>query len=174
MFFIKGDEMKTLYIIGGPMGIGKTTVCNLLKKKLDKAVFLDGDWCWDAYPFQVTDETKKMVMDNICYILNNFLKSTAYENIVFCWVLHKKNIIENLLKNLDTDGCRIKCISLVCSADVLKKRLNIDIAEGKRPDDILEKSLNYLPMYSCLDTYKIDVTDLSPMETAHVISECSC
>ena len=40
--------MKTLYLIGGTMGVGKTTVCQLLKKKLPKNVFLDGDWCWDA------------------------------------------------------------------------------------------------------------------------------
>ena len=65
--------MKTLYLIGGTMGVGKTTVSQQLKKDLANSVFLDGDWCWDADPFQVTDETKEMVMDNICYLLNNFL-----------------------------------------------------------------------------------------------------
>ena len=53
--------MKTLYIIGGTMGVGKTTVCQQLKQDLPNSVFLDGDWCWDASPFQVTDETKAMV-----------------------------------------------------------------------------------------------------------------
>ena len=51
--------MKTLYLIGGTMGVGKTTVCQLLKQDLPNSVFLDGDWCWDASPFQVTDETKQ-------------------------------------------------------------------------------------------------------------------
>ena len=49
--------MKTLYMIGGTMGVGKTTVCQQLKQDLPNSVFLDGDWCWDANPFQVTDET---------------------------------------------------------------------------------------------------------------------
>ena len=49
--------MKTLYMVGGTMGIGKTTVCQQLKQDLPNSVFLDGDWCWDASPFQVTDET---------------------------------------------------------------------------------------------------------------------
>lgn len=53
--------MKHLYIIGGTMGVGKTTVGQLLKKQLPNSVFLDGDWCWDADPFQVTEETKAMV-----------------------------------------------------------------------------------------------------------------
>lgn len=55
------------------MGVGKTAVSQRLKRELPNAVFLDGDWCWDASPFQVTSETKNMVMDNICYVLNNYI-----------------------------------------------------------------------------------------------------
>lgn len=54
--------MKKLFIIDGTMGVGKTTVSQLLKQKLPNSVFLDGDWCWDSCPFQVTAETKEMVM----------------------------------------------------------------------------------------------------------------
>ena len=80
---------KHLYVIGGTMGAGKTTVCNILKKKLKNSVFLDGDWCWNMEPFQVTEETKAMVMDNITHILNNFLACSAYDHVIFCWVLHE-------------------------------------------------------------------------------------
>lgn len=76
--------MKTIYFIGGAMGVGKTAVCQKMKSLLPNSVFLDGDWCWDANPFVVTDETKRVVMDNICHTLNNFLGCSAYENIVFC------------------------------------------------------------------------------------------
>ena len=55
--------IKKLYMIGGTMGVGKTTVCQQLKRDLQNSVFLDGDWCWDASPFQVTNETKVMVTD---------------------------------------------------------------------------------------------------------------
>ena len=53
--------MKKLYLIGGTMGVGKTTICQELKKNLDCSVFLDGDWCWNSHPFCVTNETKNMV-----------------------------------------------------------------------------------------------------------------
>lgn len=43
--------MKTLFMIGGTMGVGKTAVGKLLKEELNNSVFLDGDWCWDASPF---------------------------------------------------------------------------------------------------------------------------
>ena len=61
--------MKTLYLIGGTMGVGKTAVSQRMNELLVSSVFLDGDWCWNANPFQVTDETKNMVMDNICHFL---------------------------------------------------------------------------------------------------------
>jgi len=59
--------MKNLIIIGGTMGVGKSSTCRELQKLLPKNVFLDGDWCWSAEPFVVTDETKTMVMDNITH-----------------------------------------------------------------------------------------------------------
>ena len=68
------NKTKKLYLIGGPMGVGKTTAGQLLKIRLDNCVFLDGDWCWDMEPFQVTTETKKMVIENICFLLNNFIR----------------------------------------------------------------------------------------------------
>ena len=89
--------MKTLYLIGGTMGAGKTTVCRILRDKLDRSVFLDGDWCWDMHPFQVTEETKKMVMENISFLLNNFLRCPAYDHVVFCWVMHQQGILDDLL-----------------------------------------------------------------------------
>ena len=58
-------HMKNLYIIGGTMGVGKTTVSQIMKMKLCNSVFLDGDWCWDSNPFRVTEETKEMVIQYI-------------------------------------------------------------------------------------------------------------
>lgn len=92
--------MKSLFLIGGTMGIRKTTVCQLLNKKQDNTVFLDGDWFWDTDPFYVTEETKKMVQDNIYYLLNNFIHCSMYDNIIFGWVMYEQTIIEDLLANI--------------------------------------------------------------------------
>ena len=115
--------MKNLYIIGGTMGVGKTTVSRLLMKKLPNSVFLDGDWCWDSSPFVVTSETKAMVIDNICHLLNNFLHCSAYENVIFCWVMHQQDIIDDILKELDTSNCCVYTISLTSDEYALTNRL---------------------------------------------------
>ena len=75
--------MKQLYLIGGPMGVGKTAVSRRLAAMLERSVLLDGDWCWMMHPFAVTDETKAMVMDNIAYLLGNFLRCSAIDHVVF-------------------------------------------------------------------------------------------
>ena len=141
------------------MGVGKTTVCQLLKQDLPNSVFLDGDWCWDASPFQVTDETKAMVMNNICYLLNNFLKCSAYDNIIFCWVMHEQSIIDFILKKLDAQSCDVKCISLIVDEANLRKRLTKDVESGIRVEDIIERSITRIPMYDTLNTIKIDTNE---------------
>ena len=162
--------MKNLYLIGGAMGAGKTTVCQILKRKLDRCVFLDGDWCWDMSPFQVTRETKKMVLENIIFLLNNFLHCTAYENVVFCWVMHEQKIIDDILSGLDASECRVNVISLVLSERALRERLRRDVEAGLRTEDVVARSLERLPLYQCLNTVKIDVSELSPEETAEALA----
>jgi broad-specificity NMP kinase len=161
--------LKHIYLIGGAMGIGKTTVCQILKRKLPNAVFLDGDWCWDASPFQVTEETKAMVMDNICYLLNQFIHCSAYDNILFCWVMHEQSIIDAILARLDTEGCLVKNISLICSAEKLTKQLQKDIQSGVRMQSSIERSLARLPLYAGLKTIKIDTEKLTAEEVADQI-----
>lgn len=153
--------MKKLIIIGGTMGVGKTTVCQALKKELNQSVFLDGDWCWDMHPFVVNEETKSMVMDNICHLLNNFIHCHEYQNILFCWVLHEQTIINELLSRIDTHDCQVYCLSLVCSPEKLTQNIQKDIQLGKRTIDVLQRSMERLPHYSQLDTQCIDCTDLT-------------
>ena len=165
--------MKDIYLIGGTMGVGKTTTCRIMKQELENSVFLDGDWCWDMHPFQVTDETKQMVMENICFLLNSFMKCSAFENIVFCWVMHEQGIIDQILSRLDTTGFHVHLISLVCDKQTLQARLGKDVVAGIRAEDIIRKSVERIPLYELLSTVKVDVSKRSPEQTANfIIGSC--
>ena len=161
---------KRLFLIGGTMGVGKTSVCRQLNRDLNNSVFLDGDWCWNADPFVVTDETKEMVMDNICHLLNNFLRCTAYQNVVFCWVMHEQSILDELLSRLHTEKCGVFAVSLVCRPEELERRLRLDVERGLRTPDVIARSLPRLPLYSVLCTEKIDVSDMSVQEAAGAVA----
>lgn len=162
--------MKTIYLVGGTMGVGKTAVCRELKRLLPNSVFLDGDWCWDAHPFQVNEETKAMVMQNICFLLNQFIRCSAYDNIVFCWVMHEQSILDAILENLDQTNCRAVGISLLCSPAILQERLEKDIRNGVRTADILQRSFARIPMYDRLDTVKINTDGKRVREIAERIA----
>lgn len=163
--------MKRLFLIGGPMGVGKTAVSRSLKARLPNAVFLDGDWCWDASPFQVTDETKAMVMDNICHLLGNFIRCTAYENVIFCWVMHEQGIIDEILRKTDVRGCSVKVVSLLASEKALTERILGDVRAGLRTADVLERSLQRAPLYHALLSLKVDTDGKTPDEIALEISK---
>ncbi len=161
--------MKRLFIIGGTMGAGKTTICGIMRDALDKSVFLDGDRCWDMHPFVVNEETQRMVISNICFLINGFLRCSAFENVIFCWVMHRQQIIDSILSALELDGVEVINVSLICGEESLRHRLEKDVANGLREPDVIGRSVERLPLYEALDTVKLDVSNISAAEAAKLI-----
>lgn len=152
---------KKLIIINGVMGVGKTTISKALYKKLDNSFWLDGDNCWMMNPFEVTDENKFMVLDNISYILNNFIKNSKSKYIVFNWVIHTEDIMKDILKKIDSSSVDVYKITLMCSKENLINRINKDIKLGLRYEDNIKRSLDRLELYNKMDTIKIDTSNKS-------------
>lgn len=148
--------MKRLIFIGGTMGAGKTTVSEALRHRLTPSVFLDGDWCWMLSPFTVTEHNKRMVEENIVFLLRQFLQNPDIENVIFCWVMHQQEIIDGLLEKLSDLEFEFYGFSIVCSEEGLRKRLEADVAAGKRTADVIERSVPRLAMYRKLNTILID------------------
>lgn len=161
--------MKHLYLIGGPMGVGKTAACQELRLLLHRSCFLDGDWCWAMHPFSVTEETKAMVMDNIAHLLSNFLRCGEIDHVILGWVMHEQAIIDDLLARLPLVHCEVIPVSLVCDAATLTGRLQKDIDAGLREPDVIPRSLSRLACYGALHTRKIDTTHMTSREAAQAI-----
>lgn len=148
--------IKTLILINGCMGVGKTSVARALYRRLPRSVWLDGDWCWMMNPWVVSERNKRMVEDNITYLLRSFLSNDSLDYVVFSWVMHRPEIIEGLLERLADLPCEVHRISLVCSEEALRARM---LADG-RDDDVVEESLRRMPLIRRMDTRQIDTTDL--------------
>ncbi len=163
--------MKTnLIFVNGTMGAGKTAACRALRLLLPNNVFLDGDDCWNMHPFTVNDATKRMVLDNIAALLNNFLASGQFENILFCWVMHERAIVDELLGRLRGDF-DFSLFTLTCEEGELRRRLQKDIAAGLRDEGIVARSLERATHYKNMGAAVIDTTRLTPEETAHAVAD---
>lgn len=158
--------MKRLILICGPMGVGKTTVSRELQKRLPGCALLDGDWCWDMRPFVVNDETKAMALDNIRHLLNGFLRCGAVENIVFCWVMQEQGIIDSVLSGLELEGVEARVFALVADEAALTARIRGDVDRGVRQEDVLARSLDYLPKYRELNAERIVTSRITAAEAA--------
>ena len=91
-------------------------------------------------------------------LLNNDLKCSVFDHIIFCWVMHEQSIIDDLLSHLDLKDVKVISISLVCQKKLWKKNSK-DIDQGIRKPDVLARSVERLEMYQKLNTYKIDVSN---------------
>ena len=149
---------KKLIIINGVMGIGKTTICKELYKKLENSFWLDGDSCWMMNPFIVNEENKKMVLDNITYILNNFLKNSSTKYVVFNWVIPTDEIMNDVLGRIDVADISIYKITLMSSKDELVKRIGKDIKLGLRDKGNIKRSLERFDLYHNMNTQKLDTS----------------
>ena len=161
--------MKKLIMINGTMGVGKSTVSNILFKMLNNSAYLDGDWCWNMNPFVVSDENKEMVINNISYLLKSYLNNSGYKYIILCWVIQDEAIFKQILDKLNGFDFELHKISLVCSEESLKNRLNIDVENGIRKTEIISRSIERISLYEKMDTVKIDVSNITPQDAAKKI-----
>ena len=165
--------VRRCILINGTMGAGKTTVCKELMRRLPPSAFLDGDWCWYSDSFTVNDRTKEMVLQNIGFVLSNFLRCPDYQNILFCWVMDRQEILDEVIRRirpaLDDAQAQLFCVTLSVTSQVLRQRLQRDVDAGLRQPDIVERSLARLPLYRELSTRKVDVSNLSPEQAAQAV-----
>lgn len=163
--------MKKLIIINGTMGVGKTATCMKLNKELQNSVWLDGDWCWMMNPFIANEENKLMVEKNITYLLRNFLTNSNFDYVIFNWVIHLEEIFDLILNKLDDLEFEVIKITLMCNKESLKNRISIDVNNGLRDKDCINRSLERIPLYKNMDTIKIDTSEISTDEVVKKITE---
>lgn len=88
----------------------------------------------------------------LCSLVRTYLEASGYE-VTAC-----------------RNGEEVKCISLTADKNAIKKRLEKDIAAGIRKADIIERSLERLPLYDRLDTIKINTDNKTAEEISLEIS----
>ena len=71
---------------------------------------------------------------------------------------------------IDRKALKAEAKSILADAQTLRARLAEDVRQGARRADVIERSLARLPLYSRLNTLKIDTTGKSPLDVAAEIA----
>ncbi|ERJ11410.1 AAA family ATPase [Haloplasma contractile] len=161
--------MKKLYLITGPMGVGKTTVGKLLSNTINKTAFIDGDWCIDIHPFIGNKETKGMAINNIIHMIRNYYHCSECNQIVLSWVMSINTVNKIMLSVSDLD-LEIYNISLICDKESLAKRWHNDMKTEWRINELLEQSIQSIKSYNDRETsHVIDTSNLLPEQVVELI-----
>ena len=86
--------MKNFLILHGPTGVGKSTVSRHVCHLLQPSALLEGDWCWQIFPFCPHEENKEMALKHMIYLLNSYLHNKNISYLVFNWVLQDDKIFK--------------------------------------------------------------------------------
>jgi broad-specificity NMP kinase len=158
----EGDKiLKKFIIINGAMGVGKTSICKELNKKLVNSAWLDGDWCMMMNPLNFTETNQKMFLDNIYHLLNNYLSNPSFDYVLFSWVIPREEMINYIIKKLSDNCFELVRITLLCADSKLKERM----LQAGRDEATIEKSMLYQEAFRNINTKKVDTTELSVSET---------
>ena len=102
-----------------------------------------------------------MVVDNICFVLNSFLRCSAFESVVFCWVMQTPDIVQQVLGRLPAGLFSPRLITLMASPEALAARVQKDVDARLRGADALARALCYREKYAW-SPCTVDTTHLSP------------
>lgn len=156
---------KKLVIVNGALGVDKTTTCRELQRLLDRSVWLDGDWCWMANPWIVTEETKRMAEGNMVFLLDRFLNCSEYKYVLFSWIFRSDEVFNHILDSLHTTDFVLQKFTLTCDENVFRDRLK---AAGREKEKIAG-CLESLRLCETTDSVKIDTTQKSIETVARIL-----
>lgn len=160
--------MKHLILIGGTNYSHKKQFAQLLMKQMDHAALLDGAWCFNVDPVVINSTNQKMCLDNICFLLNNYIQNPNVENIIFDWILDDQSIIDAITSGLDLTDVAVTPVSLLPSLQAVTIDAQKDIEAGNLSTDDLPKIIAQMLKYQPLATIKYDT---SAMSVSEVVTE---
>ncbi|MFD1135930.1 nucleotide kinase [Paenibacillus urinalis] len=105
-------------------------------------------------PWVFSEENIRIVMDNMTYLLRNYLTNSTFDYVILSWVLHKEEIRDELLDRLSGLEFQVETITLTCSEIALRKRMEQD----QRTEEEFKRSIDRLQGYEHMQTTLIDTS----------------
>lgn len=159
------NKMRSVYLISGPLGVGKTTVTRKLITVLEDAVLIDGDHHFHAtekLPALTWEKRIEVTWKNILLITRNYLEYDL--NVVIDFVVEDE--LKWFLTSLSDMKADIFYIVLIANEAVLKERLT-----RRNEIQYLDRSLTILKKITSGSDHSKYLLDTSGLKIDDVIKE---
>lgn len=114
--------MATLVLLGGPPGVGKSTVMRLLAKSFPRGALVDADDVWRASPALSKEENRDAAQSKLGDALRPYLAAGG-EVAVLSWVFARPEMYELVIAALKDCVDAVEHIYLVATPEVIAQRL---------------------------------------------------
>ncbi len=154
--------MRKLIFICGASGIGKSTICTKLYRKMNNSAFVDSDHCRMIHPFEFSDELKDIVEDNMATMLVNYLKCSSIEKTIFLYGFHgpRKQIFDNIMTKLADTGIPYSFMPIILECE-LEENIRRARNDGRDETRIKFGIKNSRDIYNQYDYPRLDITHLT-------------
>ncbi|HXZ85109.1 MAG TPA: zeta toxin family protein [Myxococcota bacterium] len=157
-------EVPKLVLIGGPPGIGKTSLLACLERRLERSACLDADDVRRFHPSQLAERGGEAGVQNVIAVLRGYLEA-RFPLVILTWVLADPQLVERILKGLEGLYGSLLCVHLVASPAALQARCQRQ-PDRNRPWEYARLKLQQI---EALPTPKIDTTGLEAESVADLV-----
>jgi predicted ABC-type ATPase len=158
--------VSRLVLIGGPPGVGKSSLLACLERRLAHGACLDADDVRRFHPAQLAERGGEAGVQNVIAVLRNYL-AAGFPLVVLAWVLADPQLVERILKGVEGLYGELRFVHLVASPAALEARC-LRQPDRDRPREVVQRKLQQI---RALPTAKIDTTGLETEAVAQRVME---
>jgi hypothetical protein len=164
-----GNRVSTLVFIHGPNGVGKSTVCEAVHRRLPHSAWLESEWCRMVHPFVWNEEIIALTTRNLTQMLTNYLTCAWIDVVIFSYGFHgpRQGIWNAVVEGLQEVPYRSVPITLTCTEEANAARMT----QGGRDANRIRRALATRDFYDALPYPRIDTTHLTVEQAAERVIE---
>ncbi|MFN3235836.1 MAG: hypothetical protein ACE37D_02135 [Pseudomonadales bacterium] len=165
--------MTRLILLGGPVGVGKSSAMKLLKQRLRKVALVDADETWNVSDDLAPAPHRGFAHKNIFALVDGYLRA-GVETIVVNWVFARPELYQPIIDHCGALVDEVYQLYLVAHPNVIAARITQrwqQDGENGDLDALLDYAQTRLALITDLPFVKIDNSQLSVAETADAIAE---
>lgn len=157
--------MKTILLILGANGVGKSTTARSILDRLLNSALVDSDWCRAMNPYDMDT-----VINNMYGLIKNYFDNEQIKTVILPYGFHgdRKKRYDIVMSKLQTYGMNFTVypVILTCSYDEIIYRSQKDMRDEERIKRGMKNTFHFYDEY---DYPKIDTTTLTVEQAAEKI-----